>query len=123
MSAKAGCYAVVAIPDNAIFPFVQKMVTHIQILPVEHLPQYLQVVRSSPTWDRVISHVCAHIGICGFGEMVASIPHSLSFCSFQEAFEGLDLDADEDYDVEQMISDYKKKGGKVKGRNKTHYLS
>ena len=55
--------------------------------------------------------------------MVASIPHRLSFCSFKEAFEGLDLDADEDYDVEQMISDYKKKGGKVKGRNKTHYLS
>ena len=59
MSAKAGCYAVVAIPDNAIFPFVQKMVTHIQIssatvaLPIAHLPQYLKVVRLSPTLDRV----------------------------------------------------------------------
>lgn len=33
----------------------------------------------------------------------------------QEAFEGLDLEADEDYDVEQTISAYKKKGGVVKG--------
>lgn len=35
--------------------------------------------------------------------------------SLQETFDGLDLEEDEDYDVEQMINHYQKQGGKVKG--------
>ncbi len=36
-------------------------------------------------------------------------------CDFQGAFDGLDIDADEEVEISRMIEDYKSKGGKIQG--------
>ena len=54
-------------PQDRISHTVPKPITLYKSLaePVEHLPQYLEVVGLSSTWDRIFSHACAHFGICG----------------------------------------------------------
>ena len=42
---------------------------------------------------------------------------------FKEAFTGLESDADEDIEIEQMTHDYTKRGGTVLGENKAYIPS
>ena len=70
----ADCYAVIVLADNATFLLAvnriaafrsdSAIITHLTQL-VEHQPLNLEVAGSSPTWDKIFPHVCAHFGIHG----------------------------------------------------------
>ena len=74
----ADCHAVIVLADNATFllaenriaafrayaAFMSKSSTAVAQL-ADHQPLNLEVVGSSPTWDKYFSYVCAHFGIHG----------------------------------------------------------
>ena len=78
----ANSYAAIVLADNATFLLaVNRMVAfctqasnqpHHQppssatvAQPVEQFPHNLEIVGTSPTWDRIFTHACAHLDMCG----------------------------------------------------------